>query len=155
MSDTNEQAPEEIFLDAENEAVIKHMEMYQGIITRMAGNSAACKTWGVPFVAVIFGLVVEGKNINLVFLAILTALVFFYLDCYYLMLENRFRDGFNDSAKKIQMGKFPQSSLYVMLPLGTEKEHWKKAFKSNSTWPLYGGLIVLLILGYLVMVSSK
>ena len=152
MSDTNEQAPEDTFLDADNEAVIKHMEMYQGIITRMAGNSAACKTWGVPLVAAILGFMIQGKNINLVFLAILTSFILFYLDSYYLMLENRFRDGFNDSAKKIQKGKFPQSNLFKMLPMGTEKAHWQKALKSTATWPLYLGLILMMIFGYFAVI---
>ena len=53
MTEIKEQGAQGPILAADNEAVTKHMEMYQGIITRMAGNSAACKMWGIPLVAAI------------------------------------------------------------------------------------------------------
>ena len=152
MTELDKQLTKEIFLEADNEAVIKHMDMYQGIITRMAGNSAACKTWGIPLVAALLGFMIEGKNESLVILAIITTLVFYYLDSYYLMLENRFRDGFSDSAAKIQAGKFKQSHLYKMLPMGSEQVHWKNAFTSIATWPVYLGLVLLMIFGYYAVV---
>ena len=148
MSDTNEQAPEETFLEADNEAVIKHMEMYQGIITRMAGNSAACKTWGVPLVAAILGFVIEKQNASLGILAILTILVLYLLDSYYLKLEINFREGFNNSAAKIQGGAFKQTDLFKLLPSDIHEKHWIKAITSPATWPVYLGLFVLVLFSF-------
>ena len=148
MSETNEQAPEETFLDAENEAVIKHMEMYQGIITRMAGNSAACKTWGIPLIAALLGFVIEDKNYYLALLAILTIPILYFLDSYYLMLENSFREGFINSAQKIQAGTFPQSDLYNLFPSDSEKKYWRKSIISFATWPVYLGLFFLVLFGF-------
>ena len=34
-----------------DEAVLKHMEMYQNIISRMANNSSACKNWSIVLVS--------------------------------------------------------------------------------------------------------
>ena len=146
MTEKKPLPPEETFLAADNEAVIKHMEMYQGIITRMAGNSAGCKTWGVPLVAAILGFVVQSKNADLAILAFLVTLILYFLDCYYLVLENRFRDGFDSSAKLIREGNFSQAELFKLHP--SKEGHWLKALTSFATWPLYLGLISLVILGY-------
>jgi len=148
MTATNPQASEEKVLTAENEAVIKHMEMYQGIITRMAGNSAACKTWGIPLVAAILGFVIEKQNASLGILAILTILVLYLLDSYYLKLEINFREGFNNSAAKIQGGIFKQSDLYQLLPSDIKEKHWMKAVKSPATWPVYLGLFILVLFSF-------
>ena len=148
MTDTNPQTPEKTVLAADNEAVIKHMEMYQGIITRMAGNSAACKTWGIPLVAAILGFVIEKQNAYLGVLAIMTLVVLYLLDSYYLKLENNFREGFANSAAKIQGGIFKQSDLYQLLPSDIKNAHWMKAVQSPATWPVYLGLFVLVLFSF-------
>lgn len=151
MSDNETSAPNEIHLRADNAAVIKHMEMYQGIITRMANNSAACKNWGIPLVAIILGFVVESKNLDLALLAVLTTFILYFLDSYYLMLENRFREGFNASAKKVRKGIFSSSELFRLLPMGSEKALWLKAVTSFATWPVYFGLLIVVVFGYAVV----
>ena len=48
----------------ERPAVQGYLSMLQGIINRMAGNSASCKTWTVTLVTALLVLVVE-KDIRL------------------------------------------------------------------------------------------
>ena len=48
--------------DHSDNAVIKTMEMYQAIITRMAANSAACKKWCIPLVTAILVFAVKEKT---------------------------------------------------------------------------------------------
>ena len=47
-----------------DEAVLKHMEMYQNIISRMANNSSACKNWCIvlvsAFLADLFVITADG-----------------------------------------------------------------------------------------------
>lgn len=136
------------YLDNDNEAVIEHMRMYQGIITRMANNSAACKKWCIPLVTAILAFVVKEKLINLVWLTLIPILIFYFLDVYYLKLENQFRESFNSSAKNIQQGVFSPESLFSIHPEGLEKEFWLKAIVSFSTWPVYLGLFSLLVFAY-------
>jgi len=40
---------------AESPAVIAHLNMLQAVVTRLAGNSAQCKTWCVAIVSALFG----------------------------------------------------------------------------------------------------
>lgn len=92
-------------LSHDDSAVLKHMDMYQGIITRMAGNSAACKRFCIPFVTAILAYVLtkpELREVNIALLVIAPILIFYFVDAYYLKLENQFREGFKLAATRIQ-----------------------------------------------------
>lgn len=141
-------------LSHNDSAVIKHMEMYQAIITRMAANSAACKQWCIPLITAILAFVVKDKSYNLVLLTIIPLLLFYCLDSYYLMLENRFREGFNLAAEKIQKNTFSQKDLFKLKPEGLQAKLLLKAFKSPATWPVYFGLFLLLIVAYKLAVGA-
>lgn len=136
------------YLKHNDEAVIKHLEMYQGIITRMANNSAACKKWCIPLITAILAFVVKEKLYALVWLTLIPIFLFYFLDAYYLKLENQFREGFNDSAKKIRENTFAQADLFKLHPKGSELKYWLKATTSPATWPVYFGLFGLLIWAY-------
>lgn len=127
-------------------AVIKTMEMYQAIITRMAGNSAACKQWCIPLVTAILVFAVKEKTYQLIWLTLIPVLICYCLDAYYLMLENRFRAGFNQAASKIAQQTFTRADLFNLSPTGCKRQLWLKAFTSLATWPVYLGLLVLLLL---------
>ncbi|MFI3197172.1 MAG: hypothetical protein QX196_02500 [Methylococcaceae bacterium] len=60
QSDSKTQEP----LNHSDNSVIKTMEMYQAIITRMAGNSAVCKQWCIPLVTAILVFAVKEKCMN-------------------------------------------------------------------------------------------
>lgn len=74
---------------------IKHMEMIQGIITRMANNSFALKGWSVTLVSALFAL--SGKDANLIYslVAFIPIIVFWFLDSYYLSQERKYRNLYN------------------------------------------------------------
>ena len=114
----------------ENSAVQAHISMLQGIINRMAGNSANCKNWTVTLVAGIC-LIPTG--------------LFFFLDCYYLALErmciaaqNKFLDNIekncyvNDLYKIDKISGFRPQFRYII-----------KGIFSFSTIPFY--LIVVFV----------
>ena len=69
---------------------LKHLELVQGVINRMANNSFMLKGWAVTLVAGIFAL--AGKDTDkLYFLAAyVPVLVFWGLDAYYLLQERLF-----------------------------------------------------------------
>jgi len=137
-----------VVLPPDHAAVLKHMDMYQSIITRMASNSAACKKWAIPLITAILGFIVKDKQVALVWLTVFPIAIFYFLDSYYLMLENRFREGFNESAKKINGGRFTQSDLFEMYPKGSELGLWLKSITSFATWPVYLGLFALVVFSY-------
>lgn len=70
---------------------LKHLEMIQGIINRMASNSFALKGWSVTLVAGIFALSSKDANEIYFLIAYIPIVVFWLLDAYYLLQERLFR----------------------------------------------------------------
>lgn len=75
----------------ENENKLKHLEMIQGIINRMASNSFALKGWAVTLVAGIFALASKDSDKIYFLIAYVPIVVFWFLDSYYLLQERLFR----------------------------------------------------------------
>ena len=70
---------------------IKHLEMIQNVINRMASNSFMLKGWTVTLVVATFTLLYENTSIKSLFVAIVPIVLFWGLDAYYLMLERLYR----------------------------------------------------------------
>jgi hypothetical protein len=74
------------------EDVVKHLELVQGVITRMATNSFVLKGWTITLVAALFALAEKDANVNFAILALFPASSFWGLDAYYLRQERLFRE---------------------------------------------------------------
>ena len=70
---------------------LAHLEMIQGVINRMAGNSFLLKGWSVTLVSALFALAAAESNEMFAALALLPALAFWALDGYVLWQERLFR----------------------------------------------------------------
>lgn len=76
---------------------LKHLEMLQQIISRMANNSFLIKGWSLTLISAILTFSTATKDItqsNMYFvllIALLPALAFWYLDAYFLRQERLFR----------------------------------------------------------------
>lgn len=79
---------------------IKHLEMIQGVINRMAGNSFMLKGWAVTLVAGIFALASKEADKRYFLITYVPIVVFWFLDSYYLLQERLYRDLYNDVRKK-------------------------------------------------------
>lgn len=74
-----------------NENKLKHLEMIQGIINRMASNSFALKGWAVTLVAGIFALASKETDKIYFLIAYAPIAFFWFLDSFYLLQERLFR----------------------------------------------------------------
>lgn len=160
-------------LNPDSDAVMKHIDIYQSIITRMAGNSADCKKWAVALVSAIFIIVAEKGKIEFSPVAFIPIMLFSFLDAYYLSLERFFIDQQQKLVKKVKRGEYSVDDIFVIKPPDTakpkpeeidhenSKEETKKktvqlppyfwsTFKSFAIWPFYGGMLALVILGVIV-----
>lgn len=83
---------------------MRHLEMIQGVITRMASNSFALKGWAVTLVAGIFAL--AGKDVDKMYflVAYIPIVVFWGLDSYYLLQERLYRSLY-EKVRKLNEGK--------------------------------------------------
>ncbi|KAA0217034.1 MAG: hypothetical protein DYG94_01975 [Leptolyngbya sp. PLA3] len=95
-------------MDAD-EKLAKHVELIQGVINRMAGNSFVLKGWTVTLVAGLFALAASGGNWMYAALGLLPSISFWWLDAYYLRQERLFRK-LHDAARRGEL----QGDLYSM-----------------------------------------
>ena len=68
------------------------LEMIQGIINRMAGNSSAYKGWMVTITAALLGVAINNHKPLLAWLTVYVVSVLAVLDGYYLALERSYRE---------------------------------------------------------------
>lgn len=122
MSDTNKTFQEMSILERKGHPVVQaHINMLQGIITRMAQNSTNCKSWAIPIVSAILMLALE-KGVIPTATAYIPLVMFYLLDCYYLGLERKFRDEQRDFIKNLNEGKDVTKNLFFAQSV--EKKCW-------------------------------
>lgn len=143
----------------ESPAVQAHINMMQGMINRMASNSANCKLWCITIFAATLGLHYDDKFPNLEYCYFIVGL-FYFLDCFYLGIERVFVNEQNDYVRAINNNEESkvesQTFLPYAIPVRNERPCWIedkgkhflkqlcntiKASVSFSTTPFYGTIL--------------
>jgi hypothetical protein len=71
---------------------LKHLDAIQGVISRLSQNSFTIRGWSVTLVSVVFAILSTNDTApGLVLVTLLPALIFWWLDAYYLRQERLFR----------------------------------------------------------------
>lgn len=137
------------------EAIAAHLQIIQGIVSRMAHNSAICKTWCVTLVAAIMVLVAQTETPAFALIALLPTLLFLILDTYYLMLERSFRNLYDQLVWKIQNNDYGIQDLYTARRPSMSRREKLAVVKSYAIWPFYLALFltVWLMFGLAVLYS--
>jgi carbon starvation protein CstA len=112
-------------LNLDSPSVQSYLGILQGVITRMATNSANAKAWCVALVSAIVVIIADKGRPEYVWISCVPIVLFFALDAYYLGLERLFRDVYNGFVRKLHEGT---------------------ATGSFSIWPFYLLLIIMLLL---------
>ena len=130
--------------------VRQYLQMLQDIINRMASNSSNCKAWAITLFTAMAALMIGVEVMRQWLWIILFPIVlFYYLDAYYLGLENDFRNLESSFIKKLRAPEDCTSYVYDFNYThadGYKKgENLKKGLTSSATWPLYSILAVISI----------
>ncbi len=135
-------------VDLDSPAVQSYLRILQGVIGRMASNSAGAKTWCIALVSAIIVVVADKGQPAYVWIALVPVGLFFVLDAYYLGLERQFRDRYNAFIGKLHEGKAEVEDVFIVIPGGGLTASMKAAFiacGSVSVWPFYGLLALMLL----------
>ena len=99
---------------------LKHLEMVQSVINRMANNSFMLKGWAVTLVAGIF--VLAGKDTDKLYflVAYIPVIVFWGLDSYYLLQERLYR-GLYEKVRLSEESEIDFSLRVTKEEFGNEK----------------------------------
>src|SRR5215208_4699921 len=132
---------------ADNPALMAHVNLLQGIINRLANNSASCKTWCLGLVAAFIGLAGASKSPGIATYALLAVLLFGCLDAMYLAQERAYRQLFRAVVDKIRTGK------YVLGDAFETDAHFGlsgffRALLSWSVFPIYLSLIIAYVVAH-------
>lgn len=84
------------------ECKLKHLEMIQAVINRMAGNSFLLKGWSVTLVSALFALAAKDSNLMFLLVAFFPCICFWLLDAYFLRQERLYRKLYGDVADKLE-----------------------------------------------------
>ncbi len=122
---------------------IKHMEMIQAVVARLASNSFLLKGWALTLTAAFLGLSVNNKDPGIAATALLPILAFWSLDTYYLRTERLFRALYDRvrSAHGVEpffMGATSETFITTVAPdIGS----WRKTLGRPTLSGFYGVLI--------------
>jgi hypothetical protein len=131
----------------------KHLEIIQGVITRMANNSFLLKGWTVTLLA---GLSIATTLIELKYLLIILAiptLAFWGLDSYYLRQERLFRKLYEEARNSYYV-KDSNFSIFSMdtSPYNSKVDTWIKVLISKTEIWFY--LPIYLVTSILYIISE-
>ena len=144
--------PESQCLGAQSLAVHKHLDIMQGVISRMAENSRSCKVWCVTLVAATLVLVARTGEPQHALIALAPTALFYVLDAYYLMLERTFRISYNSFVDNLHSAEVAKEDLYRVTGAGSKVPMMLRAmFLSFSVLPFYLAVIATIMLAWLVI----
>lgn len=81
---------------------VKHLEMIQAVITRLAGNSFQSKQWALALLGVIWGIVWKHESATPAYgfwMTCILIVMFWHLSSYYLQQERLFRKMYDEALK--------------------------------------------------------
>jgi hypothetical protein len=127
----------------------KHLEFAQGVINRMASNSFLFKGWSITIIAAISAFATKDSNPVLMIVPIVSTVLFWSVDAYYLMLERAFRDVYNEIADK------PDSDVdYKLTPKKVTTSAWLKVMFTRPILYLFYGLVLLMLILLVLAINN-
>jgi len=130
---------------------VQHNICYlEGVINRMAGNSANCKNWLLAIIAA--GAAIQPSAVVLkekILWGLVPVVLFCLLDSYYLGLEQYFRNKMTIFVNEARKNDKDYESMLYKFEKRTVKDDMIAVFKgffSLATWPIYTSLVVLILL---------
>lgn len=130
-----------------SEMKMKHLELIQAIITRMANNSFLLKGWAVTLLAGIFALAWNQEGFLHYLLAYIPVIMFWFLDAYYLQQERLYR-GLYDKVSELD----DVDITFSMKPPAITEKNTYPYFKVLFSKTEIGFYIPLLVLITIVVI---
>lgn len=121
---------------------LKHLEMLQQVITRMASNSFLVKGWSITLISALLAFAAKDKIIVMAGVAVLPWLAFWMLDGFFLRQERLFRKLF-DHCRSQPQDSSTDFSMNTQ-PVSDTVDSWIKVMFSK-TLLIFHGVLGLLI----------
>lgn len=139
-----------------NNVLEKEIDLIQNCITRMSQNSFNVKGWLIALLVATIALLPETINIVvLCFIVVGIALIFWYLDGFFLKIETLYRWKYNwVISNRLQSNKFfydlnPHNNNMWLLNNGKKPKNEPNVFRKMFTktlWPFYLPIIIVALI---------
>ena len=134
------------------ESKLKHLELIQGVVNRLASDSFRIKGWSVVLVAALFVLLAREGRVGLLFIGLVPTIFFWGLDGYFLWQERLFR-ALYDHVRGLDESAIDFSMDTRAFGDGWDRT-WIGATLSITLALFYGALIVAIALAAFLTSSS-
>ena len=132
------------------EAKLKHLEMIQAVINRMASNSFVFKGWAVTIIAGLSAFAAKDANKRLLLVAFFATTLFWAVDAYYLSLEREYRKLYEHTNQKTEKN----IDLSMALSSYPRMIVWAKALIAPILVGFYG-IAAVLIIGTVILIKLR
>lgn len=129
---------------------MKHLEMIQNIITRMANNSFLLKGWVVTLLAGIFALSWNQDGFLHYLLVYIPVFMFWFLDAYYLKQERLYR-GLYDQVRQMNNASISFSMVPPLISTNNSYSYMNVLFSKTEA----GFYIPLMLLITIIIVVNN
>lgn len=130
------------------EAKLKHLEFIQAVISRMATNSFLFKGWAITIAAGLAASAAVEERRALLVITLVSTVMFWALDGYYLWLERCFRKLYQEVARRDE----PEIDFAMEITRDRPMRQWLlTCIARPHLWFFYGSIIVVELLGILFM----
>ena len=131
------------------ESKLKHLELIQGVINRLASDSFRMKGWTVVLVAAVFVFLARQDAFDTGYIALLPIAAFWGLDGYFLWQERLFRVHYDNvrtlTAENIDF------SMDVRTYKGPWRQSWLGTTFSRTLTFFYGALLAFVLVAVLAV----
>jgi len=133
------------------ESKLKHLELIQGVINRMATNSFLLKGWSVTLISALFALAAKDSNQFFIYLAYFPCVTFWSLDGYFLWQERMYRKLYSHVASTS-----PESINFNMnaSTYETEVDSWFSTCFSVTLRMFHGVIFGVIILIMAIIIAT-
>lgn len=132
------------------EAKLKHLEFIQAAISRMATNSFLFKGWSITIAAGLAAFGVANTRAALLIVALVSTVMFWALDAYYLWLER----GFVKLHEQVAAKKEADIDFSMKIDKTGAAWKWFKTLFRYHLCLFYGSIITVDVIG-IIVVRSK
>ncbi|MFF3243316.1 hypothetical protein ACFYWY_06155 [Streptomyces sp. NPDC002870] len=118
---------------------IKHLELIQAVVTRLANGSFLIKGWTMTVAGIFFGIAVNNLSWKIATTGLIPIVGFWLLDSYYLRQERLFRklyDGVRRSDPSVEPFSMNITPYHQDVP-------WGKVIRSHTMVNFYGMLFLV------------
>lgn len=129
---------------------IRHLELIQAAIIRMAGNSFLIKGWCITLVSALLGLAAKDNDKKFIIVVLFPVLMFWLLDAYFLRQERLFRQKYKEITKSTD--EFTDFSMDIST-MERQVDSWLRVAFSKTLFLFYGSMLSAILIISIILRS--